>query len=496
MKGIKDMYRNTEYISDGGNGYLVYNLIPGEELDSFANGMIMNNKIRGIMDYSYEIHNGVQRLRFVPGKGIALSTLIKRSLSKKMFLGIIKNIIALIKSLEDYMLDERGVYFNADNIYVDILTMETDLIYLPILGNTDNGSLLHLVRYCILSGVYDTGDDSTYLTKMINKLNSTNDLSVDEFGAFVDSLINDGPQMPGQYQPPAPQVNQPGYNYAGARPGNAAALPSEPVQPAAPVSPVTPVPQQAPFQTPRPAFVQQSVPSGYTAPPQANKDNDQKQQKIFGKLFKDNGSKKKDKPASASSDVVFEGMKIPGMNNTPPPTIQPQQQPRIQPQPPQPVPAREENRFSLRSKKSNEKNPVPAPYPQNFSDETVPAAPIAQFDNEDDGATVLIMPGSPTRKKPCFVNKDGVKSVINKNVFLIGKSRNPNYNIDLIVNNEHVGRCHATVEMENGVCYLMDNSSLNGTFVNGQRLGAGTKHLLKNGDKVTFADEEFTYRFD
>lgn len=49
------------------------------------------------------------------------------------------------------------------------------------------------------------------------------------------------------------------------------------------------------------------------------------------------------------------------------------------------------------------------------------------------------------------------------------------------VNDEGISRTHAAVSVENGVYYLSDAGSTNGTFANGDRVD---KHALREGDKI------------
>ena len=50
-----------------------------------------------------------------------------------------------------------------------------------------------------------------------------------------------------------------------------------------------------------------------------------------------------------------------------------------------------------------------------------------------------------------------------------------------------ISRCHARVYIENGKLYIEDNSSTNGTYVNGERIPANIKIMCNNNDLVIFA---------
>lgn len=88
--------------------------------------------------------------------------------------------------------------------------------------------------------------------------------------------------------------------------------------------------------------------------------------------------------------------------------------------------------------------------------------------------------------------KNGENIVINKDNFVIGKD---SLNIDYrIADNSAISRRHALIKKVNGEVIIEDNSSTNGTFVNGGRLPKGQSKAIKNGDVIKLANEEFDYR--
>ena len=76
--------------------------------------------------------------------------------------------------------------------------------------------------------------------------------------------------------------------------------------------------------------------------------------------------------------------------------------------------------------------------------------------------------------------------VIDRNRVSIGRHE---YN-EIVVANEHVGRCHAEILFENGIALLKDLNSLNGTYLNGEKI---TEKMLKFGDTIRIKNHEFRY---
>lgn len=63
-------------------------------------------------------------------------------------------------------------------------------------------------------------------------------------------------------------------------------------------------------------------------------------------------------------------------------------------------------------------------------------------------------------------------------------------NCDLVLQSSYVGRSHATFIRHGGQWYLQDNSSRNGTYLNGMRLEPEKGYLLRTGDRISFAQKE------
>ena len=87
--------------------------------------------------------------------------------------------------------------------------------------------------------------------------------------------------------------------------------------------------------------------------------------------------------------------------------------------------------------------------------------------------------------------KTGEVITINKTPFLVGRSNlADNY---VINDNRLISRSHATLIIQNDICYIIDNNSLNKTFLNGVVITPDTKVELKNGDSIRLSNERFVY---
>ncbi len=83
------------------------------------------------------------------------------------------------------------------------------------------------------------------------------------------------------------------------------------------------------------------------------------------------------------------------------------------------------------------------------------------------------------------------KIYINKPEFAIGRSATKaDYTV---TDNSDVSRIHCIIERKNGVSYIKDNQSTNGTYVNGKNIAGQENVFLTNNAKVSLGDEEFVY---
>jgi pSer/pThr/pTyr-binding forkhead associated (FHA) protein len=80
---------------------------------------------------------------------------------------------------------------------------------------------------------------------------------------------------------------------------------------------------------------------------------------------------------------------------------------------------------------------------------------------------------------------------IYKENFKIGRD---NFSCDFIIDNNLVGRLHAAIIKKYGQYYILDNSSRNGTFVNGQKIRNMTEYSIKNGDEIKLSNETFIFK--
>ena len=127
--------------------------------------------------------------------------------------------------------------------------------------------------------------------------------------------------------------------------------------------------------------------------------------------------------------------------------------------------------------------------PQNPQMQPVPPMPQMQPVPQAQPVQGNPFDGAPA---PYFLRvKTGERISLDKAEFKIGhKARLVDY---AITDNSAISRVHCVITKRNGVCFISDNKSTNGTFVNGEELKAGEEKFLTNNAIVILGDEELVY---
>ena len=127
-----------------------------------------------------------------------------------------------------------------------------------------------------------------------------------------------------------------------------------------------------------------------------------------------------------------------------------------------------------------EKKPEAAPVPP-MPEKKPEAAPVPPVEEKKPQVPVPYLLRIATNEK----------IYINKSEFSIGRSATKaDYTV---TDNSDVSRIHCIIERKNGVSYIRDNASTNGTFVNGQNIAGQKNVFLTNNAKVSLGDEGFIY---
>lgn len=232
--------------------FMTYRLDGEEALDSLAMGMLSNNQIPGILPVSCVRTDGGQVVRFRISSLTALMGCWGGAITRQKLLTFLTSFCRAALECRDYLLDPERIVLGWDRVFLDPLTGEARVAYLPVLGaQVQQPTAGAFLRDLLQHTTFAPNEDSSHIPILLNAVNQTN-FSLEELYGQLRQLS--AGKTPVQPVPPgkAPQSVQP-------------VTPVQPVRPVQPVQPVQPVRPVQPVQPVRPVQPVQSAP-GFAAP--------------------------------------------------------------------------------------------------------------------------------------------------------------------------------------------------------------------------------------
>ena len=407
-------------------------------------------------EFIYEIGNKVQLTEF-----------LKKEINKKQMLTLLYN---LLSGLEAFGMNMISLSYVAKDIQYVFVAPESLNVYFIVAGVdkeiTDLNEVRNFVKDVICNAHYFEMDRDNYVARLITFTNKLGTFSVGDMKEFVNQLLidmgihieeekkktekkeektaNDKVSRIGVMQNNAKMV-QPGASARGSVPP----MPNRQVPPMPNGQPMPgrPMPMQmGPDGKPmngRPML-------GRPMPMQMGPD---------GKPM--NGQPMPGRPMPMQMGPDGKPI-VPPIPNRPASSM-PEKKPEAAPVPPMP-----------------EKKPEAAPVPP-MPEKKPEAAPVPPVEEKKPQVPVPYLLRIATNEK----------IYINKPEFSIGRSATKaDYTV---TDNSDVSRIHCIIERKNGVSYIRDNASTNGTFVNGQNIAGQKNVFLTNNAKVSLGDEGFIY---
>lgn len=513
------------YESQGTNTYLVYAIRDDDVVDSMSLGMLTNNKIPGLAQALFMQMDSEKFIKYNVTSKISVRQFLSGTVSRKRLLGIFSGITEGLLAAEDYMIDENSILLDLNYIFADVSTCKTRLICWPIC-NTElrQNDLKAFFKNIMVNTQFDATENSDYIAKIFNFLNSASVFSLAEFKKLLDELKN---ERTGAYTlaEPQPEVRPQGQKQPEVRqPEQRQAQPRQPQQSAA--APVKPEPVKQNIARPTPsASGQMAIPPAAKPAPaavqqgqqgQKTEEKPEKQMSMFNllmhysaenkKLYQQQKAEKKaqhEKPAAkeshkknAAGNVGFAvpgaagnaGFAVPGQAPVQPSVVQPAAAP-VRPTNVQPTP-------TVVQQPATGQAPTPA---------VPPRQPEMQGQKMNFGETTNLSKGGygettvlnvamlqPQRTMPYLLRiRNNEKIPLDKPVFRIGKERS--YVDYFIGDNTAVSRSHANIITRDGGYSIVDTNSTNHTYVNGSMIQSNVEIELSDGARIRLGNEDFEF---
>lgn len=512
------------YENQGTSTFLVYNVRPGDEIDTMSLGMLTNNRIDGIAPTQFSQMDTDKYIKYNVSAKVSAEQLLSGPVNKKRLLGVFNGIIDAMLSAEDYMLDSNSLLLDLEYIFVDVSTCETSVICLPLM-NSDrkNPDLGTFFKNIIFGTQFDQTENCDHIAKILNYLNGTPAVGLHDFKKVLEQIekpasapdaktssITDPPRDPAPTR--SNQTNNqptvPANKVSNVAPAAGAAAQVVNSSPAKTDSAPKQLAQQGQNRMAVPgtgsaaniARVPQSTPTSKAAPATTlgkeiswfylmqhyNAENAAlyKAQQEAKKASK---GKKKPEPAKdatlAKKQPVAATYAVPGQETT-----QPAQHTDVPPH----HTVTQQSVVEQPQQQIQQHQTVLQTNPQsvasiNFGETTVLSA--ATYGE----TTVLTGASEPAKSNPFLIRtKNNERIPLNKPVFRIGKERS--YVDYFVSDNTAISRGHANIVNHNGELFVVDTNSTNHTYVNGAMISSNVETKLSHGDKIRLANEDFEFR--
>ena len=539
--------RLVSRVEDGKHS-LKYNLDVEDAVDTRVYDMSTTGKLPHMFPCHMEEDGGARIFTYKIGDKVPAQEFLKKEVNKPQMLTLLYNLLA---GLEDFGLNMVSLSYVAKDvqyIYVTPENQEVSFVVVPVnKETTDLNEVRQLVKDIIAGARYFEMDRDNYVAKLISFLNRPGTFSLGDMKKYVEQMLLEiGIDIAAINKNKQEQIKA--AEKANADAGKVSRLGvmmnnarmNENVQAPMPQNQNRPV-QNGPVNFGQPAPMPQGQPGFGRAPMPGFGQFGQAPMPDFSHFGQpapgfNNFGQAPEEPSMPEAPKAPEMPPIPEAPKVPemPPIPEAPKAPEMPPMPEAPkapdVPPMQNNGFppfggfmqgnnGFASGVASNMPPVSeAPVPPMPSMPVAPQTPampampeppqVTEMPQEpqmphaeglpkrpqmnEEEISVSDIPSMPERPVPYLVRKKtGEKIYIDKDEFVIGKSANhADYTIR---DNTAVSRAHCIISRRNGVCYIRDNNSTNGTFINDQELDRGGERFLTNNVTVKLGDEEFVF---
>lgn len=462
---------------------------PEKDIIDYQMKMISMNDIGCLVPAKKLQENDVTNIYYdVTNKRSLIQYIENRKISREQFIKIIFSITDAVDELREYQLVSAGLVFDADYIYISDNEFKPQFIYLPMYDDElDANNIKSFLLEFILKGKIEETTDN-FVQKLLNVFNRP-DLTVDYLKKAVMQMQNVGYTQPIQNKPINNPIQQ---NSPSANRGTENFIPipqtssnsiSEKQKTKISEKKETKSAKKNGGKTVIFIIVQillAAMLAGLALSGVINTEDGVLDVTKLAALIlcaaavdyvvfkntlaKNASSEKKEKQAKPqkekkekSKNTASAGIAIPGKENIPP-VVSP----------------KAENKSKPESIKENVANDSYLVIPQADFEPT-------DIDSSNDVAMAYVE----------YVDEGITKTYyFNKPEFLVGRRTG---SVDCIVMNKKVSNIHAKFVCRNGVYYVNDLNSKNGTYVNSRdnRIAGGIDIPINNNDRIYLSDTEF-----
>ena len=548
------MKKNKVILTRTGEEYTCKYLLDAADVVDTKVDMGMSGRFPQIIPYTLEEKEGQRTFVYQIGERMQMTEFLKKEINKKQMLTLLYNVLSALETFGMNMISLSYVAKDIQYIFVKPETLEVSFIVAAVDKEiTDLNEVRDFVKAIICDATYFEMDRDNYVARLISFTNRRGTFSISDMKKYVDNLLLDmgihieeeKKQEVKENKTAADKVSRVGVMQ------NQAKM-SQPVSPMSNGQPMPGRPMPMPNGQPMPGRPM-PMPNGQPMPgrpmPMPNG------QPMPGRpMPMPNGQPMPGRPMPMPNGQPMPNRPMPMQMGPDGKPVAPM--PNGQPMPNRPMPMQMGPDGKPVAPMPNGQPMPNRPMPMQMGPDGKPVAPMPNgqpmpnrpmpMQMGPDGKPVAPMPNGqpmPNRPMPMQMGPDGKpivppvspmngaapmpekkpeaapvppmpeqktdapkpqapvpyllrtatneKIYINKPEFAIGRSATKaDYTV---TDNSDVSRIHCIIERKNGVSYIKDNQSTNGTYVNGKNIAGQENVFLTNNAKVSLGDEEFVY---
>ena len=473
------MKKNKVILTRTGEEYTCKYLLDAADVVDTKVDMGMSGRFPQIIPYTLEEKEGQRTFVYQIGERMQMTEFLKKEINKKQMLTLLYNVLSALETFGMNMISLSYVAKDIQYIFVKPETLEVSFIVAAVDKEiTDLNEVRDFVKAIICDATYFEMDRDNYVARLISFTNRRGTFSISDMKKYVDNLLLDmgihieeeKKQEVKENKTAADKVSRVGVMQ------NQAKM-SQPVSPMSNGQPMSGRPMPMPNGQPMPGRPM-PMPNGQPMPGRP--------------MPMPNGQPMPGRPMPMPNGQPMPNRPMPMQMGPDGKPVAPM--PNGQPMPNRPMPMQmgpdgkpivppvsPMNGAAPMPEKKPEAAPVP-PMPEKKPEAApVPPMPEQKTDAPKPQAPVPYLLRTATNEK----------IYINKPEFAIGRSATKaDYTV---TDNSDVSRIHCIIERKNGVSYIKDNQSTNGTYVNGKNIAGQENVFLTNNAKVSLGDEEFVY---
>ena len=486
------MKKNKVILTRTGEEYTCKYLLDAADVVDTKVDMGMSGRFPQIIPYTLEEKEGQRTFVYQIGERMQMTEFLKKEINKKQMLTLLYNVLSALETFGMNMISLSYVAKDIQYIFVKPETLEVSFIVAAVDKEiTDLNEVRDFVKAIICDATYFEMDRDNYVARLISFTNRRGTFSISDMKKYVDNLLLDmgihieeeKKQEVKENKTAADKVSRVGVMQNQAKmsqpvspmsngqpmPGRPMPMPNGQPMPGRPMpmpngQPMPGRPMPMPNGQPMPGRPM-PMPNGQPMPNRPMPMQMGPDGKPVAPMPNGQSMPNRPMPMQMGPDGKPIVPPVSPMNGAAP---MPEKKPEAAPVPPMPEEKPEAAPVPTMPEKKPEAAPVP-PMPEQKTDAPKPQAPVPYL----------------------LRTATNEKIYINKPEFAIGRSATKaDYTV---TDNSDVSRIHCIIERKNGVSYIKDNQSTNGTYVNGKNIAGQENVFLTNNAKVSLGDEEFVY---